>query len=206
MRTHKLLAAAALLAISVATSLAQPYSQNIVGYVNVNLPVGFTMLANQLNNSNNSVATILNALPVGSFVYKFGPGGFEVNECFGGGLFDNPAMTMNPGEGVFVSVPSPVNLTFVGSVVTGSSTNSLPPNFSIRSSIVPQGGGLVSNLGFPDAVGDFVYTFDNVSQSYTTFEAFGSNAWDPFEPNVSVGQAFWVNKVSQSSWVRNFNP
>jgi hypothetical protein len=65
MRTKTLLLAAAAIAVGTAISMAQTYSQNIVGYVNMNCNAGFTTLANPLDGmnsdgtTNNSVTNIL---------------------------------------------------------------------------------------------------------------------------------------------------
>jgi hypothetical protein len=115
-------------------------------------------------------------------------------------------LTLAPGEGAFISVPSAKTVTFVGEVVQGNTTNSLPAGFSIRSSIVPQSAGLSSVLGFPAVAGDLVYFFNKATQNYAggIYESFGGNLWDPAEPAPAVGQAFWVQKAAQANWVRNF--
>ena len=46
MRTKTLLLTAALSAAGIATSMAQVYSANAVGYVNKLIPTGFSMIAN----------------------------------------------------------------------------------------------------------------------------------------------------------------
>jgi len=68
MRTKTLLIAAAALAVGVASSLAQTYSQNVVGYYNVTIAAGkYYILANQLINgsdpaqTNNDINTVFNS-------------------------------------------------------------------------------------------------------------------------------------------------
>jgi hypothetical protein len=207
MRT-KLLAAAAILAAGVASTVAQSnvYSLNVVGYVNVDLPTGFTMIANPLNATNNGINTVLPDVPVGSLLYKFSGSFGSPAEFFGPGVGWDVNLTLAPGEGAFISVPSAKTVTFVGEVVQGNTTNSLPAGFSIRSSIVPQSAGLSSVLGFPAVAGDLVYFFNKATQNYAggIYESFGGNLWDPAEPAPAVGQAFWVQKAAQANWVRNF--
>src|SRR5713226_3736027 len=74
MRTKTLLLTAALSAAGALTSMAQVYSVNIVGYINLSIPAGFSMMANQLNNSvDNKVTTLLPAPPLGTAVFQFVP-------------------------------------------------------------------------------------------------------------------------------------
>src|ERR1035441_2625923 len=68
MRTKTLLIAAAALAVGVASSMAQTYSQNVVGYYNVTVAAGqYYILANQLINgsdpaqTNNDINTVFNS-------------------------------------------------------------------------------------------------------------------------------------------------
>src|SRR6185436_14585530 len=128
MRTKALLLAAAFAAAGVATSMAQVYSVNAVGYVNVSAPPGFSLIANPLNagTGNNTVAKLFSnitpSIPNNSKVF----------------LFDNPTSSFKtitysplsqswipttdanveilPGNGVFFQNPSAsaVTITFVG--------------------------------------------------------------------------------------------
>src|ERR1700674_3452751 len=75
MRTKTLICAAALLAAGVATSMAQSnvYSLNVVGYVNVPTTGGgfFNMIANPLNNANNSITNLFSTAQDGDQVYRW---------------------------------------------------------------------------------------------------------------------------------------
>jgi hypothetical protein len=96
MRTKTLLVAAAALAVSVATSMAQTtYSQNVVGYVNLTVPAhGFQLVANQLQNgsdanqTNNSVNTAFSGLvsdPNGvlnTTLYSWNGAGYNIYQYF----------------------------------------------------------------------------------------------------------------------------
>lgn len=208
MRTKTLLLSAVLGFATIATSMADVFSVNIVGYVNVVLPQGFSMIANPLNGTNNGINTIIPNPGAGSLLYKLGAGGSfdQIAENFGPGQWD-VNLTLNPGEGAFIQVPALVTNTFVGEVMTGTTTNSIPAGFSIRSSIVPQSAGLTSpgGLQFPAVAGDLVYRF-GANQAYTIFESFGGDAWDPATPVPNVGESFWVQKAASANWVRTFNP
>jgi len=207
MRTKALFLAAAFSAAGIVSSMAQVYSVNVVGYVNTTLVPGFSLVSNPLDAGDNSVANLFPAVD-GMTVYKFADGSYQIAtylDIFGewDGAFD-----LAPGEGAFVFNPTSaeVEVTFVGEIVDGTKTNPIAAGFSIVSSIVPQSGGLVSALGFPQADGDQVFKFNTGSQSYEIYsylEVFGE--WDPSEPVVGVGEAFFVNKPAAATWTREFS-
>jgi hypothetical protein len=208
MRTKTLLVAAAAIAVGLTSSMAQVYSQNVVGYVNI--PLGANqklIIANQLNTTNNTIGSLLpNAVP-GSILSKFNAG-------FSSYVFDDADLvwtpdgnaTLNPGEAAFYQSPSATTLTFVGEVRQGSLTNALPPGIKVlRSSIVPQGGAITTALGLPGEGGDILNVFSAGFNSFVFDDA--DLIWTPSEPNIAVGQGFFYQKSSLgtvSNWVRNF--
>jgi hypothetical protein len=208
MRTKALIGLAAL-AVGAMTAAAQSsvYSLNVVGYYNVTIPANsFYLIANQLNTTNNTLNSLLPSVPPGTEFYKYN-GGYTTY------IFDeldsiwtpDGNATLNPGEGGLIKnvTASPLTITFVGEVLQGNLTNAMPVGFAIRSSMVPQAGGVSSVLGLPATPGDEVYTYNN---GYTTYIFDELDAiWTPSEPTVNVGQAFLARKVSGTNWVRNFN-
>jgi len=212
MRTKTLLLTAVLGVATAATSMGQVFSQNIVGYVNVVLRPGFNLIANPLNGTNNGINTVIPNPGVGSILYKFSnPGGFnQIAENAGAGVWDLN-LTLAPGEGAFISVPALTTNTFVGEVITGTTTNNIPTGFSIRSSIVPQSAALdgAGGLGFPATAGDLIFRFSNTA-GYVggIFESAGGGLWDPAAPVPAVGESFWVqnNSGAAKQWIRTFNP
>src|SRR5687767_7867980 len=126
MRTKALLLSAALFAAGLTVSTAQSvYSVNAVGYVNLSLPTGYSMIANPLNTTNNTIGSLLTDLPNFSNLLKWTGSGFNV-ATFAFGAWDQPNITLNPGEGAFVNLGSAATLTFVGEVMQGSLTNPVP--------------------------------------------------------------------------------
>lgn len=203
MRTKTLLLTAAVAVAGVAGASAQAvFSVNAVGYVNITVPKGFSMLSNPLNAATNTVGAVLAGAPENTTVYTFNGAGFSVNQVQFGD-FQNPGEPFVPGGGSFISAPSAFPVTFVGEVPQGNLTNSLPKGFSIRSSIVPQAGQLDTVLGFPKEENDTVYRWDNANAKYVQSDVqFGD--WT-VAPVVNVAEAFWVRKVNAASWVRNFS-
>jgi len=205
---------AALLAAGVASSMAQSnvYSVNVVGYINLNLTNGLNMVANQLDfdgtGTNNTVIGVFsNSLPNGSFVYKFTAGNFATYQFSRGAWSGNTTgVSLNPGEGCFVSVPSPVTVTTVGQVLQGTTTNSLSGALSMVSSTFPLSGAIDSTgnggLGYTPVNGDDVYLWDPVGQGYVTYQR-ARGAWGPSDPQLSPGQGLFLSTV-QTSWVNSF--
>jgi hypothetical protein len=207
MRTKALFVAAAFGAAGLVSSMAQVYSVNVVGYVNTTLVPGFSLISNPLDAASNSVADLMP--PVDNLtVYKFTDGAyqiasyFEALEDWDGQLFD-----INPGEGAFVLNPTaePVPVTFVGEITEGNKSIAIPAGFSIRSSIVPQTGAL-GELAWPLADNDQVFKFNRANQAYEIYAYFEAlEDWDPSEPVIEVGEAFFVNKPAAATWSRNFS-
>jgi hypothetical protein len=215
MRTKALLVAAAF-AAGLATSMAQNvYSLNVVGYYNITVPAnGFALIANQLNTTNNTLAGLLPSVPDRTAVYKwtgttFAISTFEEDPDRPGAGEWSQNFTLNPGEGAFIKNPSltsPLTITFVGEVLQGSLTNPIPVGFSIRSSMVPQAGGVRSVLGLPVADGDTVYRWTGSTYAISTWEEPepGQGDWSAGEPTAQVGEAFFVKKDAPTQWIRSF--
>jgi hypothetical protein len=213
MKTKTLILAGLICAASVASSVAQSvFSANAVGYVTLTIPPGFSMIANQLNGTGTTVPALLGSVPAGTQVFKFNTGtqSYSSATYLGNNAWavqaTANAMSLNPGEGIFIknNTATSFSLTFVGSVPSGSLVTVLPAGFTIASSQVPQVGLLATDLGLPVSAGDSVYLYDNVSGYSTRFYLGGVN-WVGGEPQVAVGQAFFVKKQAQASWNRNFS-
>jgi hypothetical protein len=218
MRTKTLLLTAALGVVGVTSSMAQAvYSVNAVGFVNLDVPGGFSIIANPLNASNNSVTNLLSGqVPDGTTVYKLVNGNYQINGAAvigGETAWDDDTMTLSPGEGFFLRVPGTngIKLTFVGEVPQGSLSNSLPAGFSLKSSQVPQSAILngTNGLNFPAVDGDSIYLLRNGQYQITGFVADatapGGGIWDNGDPIPNVGEGFFVRKIAATTWTRNFS-
>jgi hypothetical protein len=202
---------AALVAIAGSASLtAQVYSLNVVGYVNKEVPAGFSILGNPLQASTNTLNALFPTVAPNSLVYLYRGGSFQIS-FYGEDDFGNfgwePNHTVNPGEGFwFYNQGAQFTQTFVGEVVQGNITNALPAGLSIRSSIVPQSASLDA-MNFPASANDLVYFYRNGSfaTSFYGEDDFGNFGWEPAAvPGVAEG--FWYNNTGASKeWVRTFN-
>jgi hypothetical protein len=132
----------------------------------------------------------------------------------GGGTpeWDDPTQVFQPGEGAFILNPNatPVTLTFVGEVRTGTLTTPLSSGFTLVGSQAPQEGLLQNELGYPAVDGDVIYRFRNQTEGYLihSFAAppGGGNAeWDD-QPIIAIAEGFFSSKLAPANWVRIFNP
>jgi hypothetical protein len=213
MRTKTLLLTAALCAAGIATSKAQVYSVNAVGYVNTPLVKGYNLIANPLDNKatdGNRIKNLFASLPGGSQIFKFNGTKFDLAEVdlLSGEITGDAAnLTVEPGEGVFVflapDAPANATITFVGEVKTGALSTPIPTGFSVKSSQVPQ-AGTASSLSFPAEEQDQIFIYNEATQKYTAY-SFSLGAWE-VDPPIEVGEAFFVNNVNAAkNWTRTFN-
>jgi hypothetical protein len=220
MRTKTLLLTAALSAAGIATSMAQVYSVNAVGYVNTPLVPGYNLVSNPLDNkTGNTIQNLFGtgiqgAIPNNLTIYYFNPD----TDSFVTAVYDDldgafiPASAAStvvaPGNGVFVRNPNTTGalvVTFVGEVPQGAASNTqLPQGFSIKASTVPV-AGTVTELQLPGAQGDRVFEWNATTQAFVT-SSFDDldNAWLPAPANISVGEAFFLFKAAAGAWNRNF--
>jgi hypothetical protein len=210
MRTKVLLGAAALAAGIATSALAQSnvYSLNVVGYYNIPVAANaYVLLANQLNTTNNTLGSLIANPPDGALFQKYnGTYTAYTYDILTPGWLPDGNASLNPGEGGFFKSPNATTLTFVGEVMQGSLTNTLPINqYALRSSIVPQAGKITTDLGVPAEDGDIAQFYSGTYTAYT-YDAL-TPGWLPSEPTAQVGAAFFYHKAStsvSSKWIRNF--
>jgi hypothetical protein len=226
MRTKSIILSAIVGALSSVSLMAQVYSLNAVGYINVTCPPGFSILANQLNTTNNNISPMLDSQLLdgnhdGVTIYKYDPvGGFDdilvVVQAGPVVSWQGSATnsTLNPGEAAFIFNPfsTNFNLTFVGTVPQGSLTNALSQNFNLVSAVVPQAAALDTSMGLKPTPGDTVYFYDSVL-GYDAIYAYTPGGWQvsnpslPPSPTPNVGQGFFYYSAASgtTNWVNNFS-
>lgn len=222
MRTKTLLLTAALSAAGIATSMAQVFSVNAVGYVNKTIPANtaggpgkLALISNPLDagQGNNTIANLFKGAPDGTQVYKYTGSGFvtATYDSLEGGFLppDAANTTVVPGEGVFVrnTSTSDLTFTFVGEVPQGALSNPYPAGLSIRSSMVPQ-EGTAAELGFVGKNGDQIFQFNPATQGYSahTYDDIDPAApWGPPLNKLAVGEAFFLRASAAGTWTRTFN-
>jgi len=237
MRTKTLALSAVLGLVGCASVMAQAnvYSLNAVGYINLTLPVGFSMIANQLSNSvDNTIGTLLNdasGVYDGVVIYKYAAGAYttDTGDSQGSGNANgwdnNGVITLNPGEAAWLNngTGAPLAITFVGTVPQGANTVVVSPGFNMIASPVPFAGDVVTTMGLTqyeaNADGSDVFVWNNPATGhphggYTTYTvdiAGGGGAgfngdWDPpGDPQAGIGQGFWFNATAGFNWVQTFS-
>jgi hypothetical protein len=175
------------------------------GYAVISSPPGFALAALPLTPGTvYTVDTVFNYIANGTTIYKLDGNGFIVNNYLFG--WSDPEMNLVPGEGWFLRNPTQTNqdLLVGGSAQIGRLTNYLAAGWSVCGSPVPYFGGLSSKLAFTPPPGTKVLLFDNPLGGYRAFEM-GAEAWIPSEPNIQIGQAFWILCAGEIAWRQSQN-
>ena len=181
-------------------------SVNVLGYVSLTLPPGFSLIANPLDSEINTVSGLFKNWPNGTKLNKFNTQLFRLGEnTIQNGKWTDPWETLAPGEGAIFFNPTSDYKPhcFVGEVIQGKRSLPLPSGFLICSSMVPQRGTLQEDLGFPIAQGDVVHLFDPENQKYS-IHPFGANGWEAGQPAIGLAESFWVAKTVADNWTREF--
>jgi hypothetical protein len=210
MRTKTLLLSAAVGAAGLLAADAQVYSVNSVGYINLTIPPGFSMISNQLKTTQNLVSQILPTPPLGTQILNWNGAGYDILEYadigFGPGWSGDLALV--PGSGVFIRNPTASNMvvTLVGEVPQNADSNiTIPAGFSIKSSTVPVAGNVIQSMAFPSALGDQILKWTGAGYDISEYVDIGFGPGWSSEPTVAVGEAFFVKKNAPAAWDRNFS-
>jgi hypothetical protein len=201
-----------MLALSlVATTLAQTttnvYSKNAVGYVNMNLPTGFTLISAQLSSSTGSLTldqVFGTTLPDSSVVFVFTPpsGPYKGYYYYDGmGWVDDafaPAGTtaLERTKGFWVNVASTTNVAVVGEVPSASTTSvAVTSGFALFAYPYPTPMALTNSTFNSSAHdSDIIYAWNGAS--YAQYQYFDGMGWvdDSFSPATLVlqtGKGYW---------------
>ncbi len=222
--------AGAALAFSLATSQAQVYSANIVGYYNVTVPAGKTaLIADQLSDSTNGYginAQLTNGVANNSVLYKWNGGGFDTYIFYTGfgwykGVEVNPTTDQLPaGTSAFLQngdTGNPMTLTVVGTVPTNSPV-AIPAGSGFYSMGTPIATNLDSTLAnFPSqydgaSASDLYYPWNVAAQSFSViYVYYGSFGWyngaTQVYPTPNVGEGFlYYNSGISTNWNFTFQP
>jgi len=205
---------------------ADVYSINSVGYANVSVPTGFSLIACPFEQTSGDY-TISTLMPAGNAalqdasIYLFSAGHFltpiSYDQTDGWDCGTCAAATLPLGGGAFLLSPRPVTLTFVGQVKQSASVgatvdNAFTSGFQIKSSMIPQAAPLNTlelfgsvtpgdpNDGLQDAS---LYQF--ASGHYNTPASY--DATDKWDPNytLKIGEAFFLLAPRNGAIKREFH-
>jgi hypothetical protein len=219
MRTKSLVLAAAALCAGLLSASAQVYSQNVVGYVNLQLTNGMNLVSTPLDldgsGTNNTVTSIVGTnLPNGSRVYAYNKNtqGYVFATYLAGTATWANAANVNPliqpGDGFFLQIPAaaayPQTVTMVGNVLGGTNTYSIFNGYQIIGSKLPIGGGLQTALNYTPVNSDRVYQWFPASQTYSSPKTYlsSSSTWIGGQPQITVGEGFWLQGHVGSAWTQ----
>lgn len=182
-------------------------SQNVIGFIAITLPPGFSLIANPLESPHNTVADLFKGWPEGTCLNRFDTRLFKLSEnIFAHNRWTQPEEKLLPGDGAIFFNPTNdyKSHSFVGEVLQGHLARPVPAGFSLRSSSVPQAGNLADDLHFPIADGDIIHLFDRDHQKYVLYP-FENGKWKSGPPILGVGEAFWIAKTEPGNWTREVN-
>jgi len=235
MRTKTILLSALLGSLGSVSLMAQStnvYSLNAVGYINITVQPGFNIVSSPLISvdtagNTNAISNILNNA-TGAYkkwqFWGFTPAsGYAeaVGNATGWIQGTSPsALTLVPGAAAWLFNPgaNPSNITFVGTVPSGTLVNTLTSNsFNLVSSILPTSGDIVTNPLMSFTTGtkkDQMWEFTPGTGTGAGYkEAVFGTKWtggtdptgDPVQP--TIGSGFWYlnNQSTNNSWVENFS-
>jgi len=162
------------------------------------------MIANQFNTTNQTVKTILAGVPDATQVLKWTGVAFAPDNYSSDFGWDDENLTVTPGEGFFLKNNAPTNftITFVGEVLQTTNTLNFTANqYKMVSLFTPQAGLLSTTFGYPAGQGDTVLQWSGVAYAPSAYDSdFG---WDS-EPNLAVGDGFFVKAAGARTWTRSF--
>jgi hypothetical protein len=185
-------------------------SQNIVGYVNLPLPWGMSLIANPFFQTNATVVSLFPTAPNGAQIMKLVNGDYvTVTYSADRGGWVGPQLELPLGVGFFFINPARETFmqTFVGEVAMGSLTNHLPAGVSLEGSLLPQSGSINTLHNIPGQPGDIIFVFLNEGEArgrYLRSTYSAGEGWYP-DLNLGVAQGFWSQKKQPQDWVRSFS-
>ena len=188
------------------------YSCNVVGYVNLDLPPGLSLIANPLYYTNNTVAFWWPDAPDGAQVLKYlqASGDYEVSTFDArAGAWSNPQFDVEIGQGFFFRNTSTetIRQTFVGEVLQGTLVNPLPAGASMKGSLIPIAGSINTVQQIPGMDGDILKLWVNDGQGGDYISSVFNSAEGGWVPDLAlgIGQGFWIEKRQAQDWVRFFS-
>ena len=181
---------------------AQVSSQNIVGYIHLNLYAGNNLVANPLASSDNTLNTIFQpGVPQGSTFTEWDPG---TQQYLPPSVYDSVSgwsinYTWGYGQGGLFHTPTTFQNTLVGTVWPGFSLNSpfVPPLVPNRGAqlldcLIPVAATFYDVMGREPQNGDSVTTLDGATQTTKTTE-FDNGTWNNGVPQLAVGEAAYFD-------------
>jgi hypothetical protein len=193
----------------------------IVGYVNVALQPGLTLLCNPLEPGAPGLGAILGG-PDGTVVYRwnytnqsYAQAGTRVAGLgwISAGVTNDTNVVIAVGEGFWVESPTAWTNTFIGELVSSPATNPIYANYNLLGCKIPIGGSFTNTgsnaVNFPSLSSDQVWKWNGSFSNYTR----GPSSWNPAPPSINVGEGVLISRspanATQSNWwvmILDFQP
>jgi hypothetical protein len=178
----------------------------VIGFVDLDLPAGYSLIADPLLATTNDLNTVLVGAPDGSIFYAFDGGNFRYAAVSKSGGVWNPLDDMlSPGGGGLLYLPGATTIGLFGEIPQGQIFAQIPSGFSIISVPVP---GLF-NLGdsavnFPLENGESIYQYDNDAGQFRVTTFVNGQFYPAGAPSPAPGEAFFVLRITAANWTFPF--
>ncbi len=188
MKSRLPLTAVLLTAISATSSIAQP-----VETYTLSLVPGFNLIANHFNIGGNTLPEVFPTVPDLTVVQKYDSSSASyLTAEFEFGVWEPPDLTLGPGEGAFIRVLQPTDLTFRGTPVEHPQPLSLAlGQFHMVSSQIAREARFEDIVGHPPTEGAELHRWSAATGEWDV-NNFTDGYWDTSEPIVAVGEAVMV--------------
>lgn len=185
-----------------------------LGFVNLGISTQAILVSHPLLSSDspagafpNRIGDILFDLPEGFRVRRaLATGGWRTN-TFVNGSWEDPDMTLLPGEAALLDSPQPIQLTFAGTLPTGTLRTYLPAGRSLVGAPLPLEGRVFSDLNLPRLEGLAVLGPGPGGEWLVQGRIVGGQ-WvgtGP-EPAVRIAEGFMVDSPRSLFWEIDFPP
>lgn len=172
-------------------------SQNMIGYVKLNLKSGYSLIGNQFNREKNKITDVLNNVPNGTIVYKFN--GTYISNNYVDGAWEDSDMILSVGEGFFIYLPVATTITMTGEVSINN-VKSLNSGYNLLAIPLAIGGDLSKDGQFVPNDGDVIYKWTDTGYNVTEYV---DGVWYPSAPEIKVGEAFFLHTTSARNYSVN---
>ena len=180
-------------------------SVNAGGFLKKSLPSGFCAVANPFKCTDNRVPALFPNILLNSRIDKWVNGNWVINnyaeDDYSNPVWDVKDMVIYPGEGVLISSPSAQTITFTGEIMQGCNQVKLNTGLTLLSSPIARTPTFDPTV-FPLSNGDIVHKVTSTTGSTTAY-TYNNGSWSPSTPSIAIGEAFWVDKDTVSTWVQN---
>ena len=165
--------------------------QRAVCTYTLNLPTGLSAIANQCDKGANLLSQVLPVVPDGTLLQKFNNATLSYqtatyDSLIGGWDVD---LTLAPGQGAFINLPTATPLTFTGSPRTPVLPFNIPNNTCwMLSRQTVAAGDWTNVVGTAPQNCSIVQQWNPTTQAFVTY-TFSGGAWSPSTPTLAIGES-----------------